>query len=52
MSAEAKFVSRYDQRVELVRGILKQDTKLDAKNADALAIRLLHALDATPEKLR
>lgn len=52
MSAEATFVSRYDLRVQRVRAIVEDGTKLDHEAAHTLAVRLLNALDTIPEKAR
>ncbi len=52
MSTEATYISRYDQRVKLVQGVLGKDTELTGKATRALAVRVLHTLDAIPEKVR
>ena len=52
MTTEAAFVSRYDLRVELVRDVLKENTKLSDTACQALAVRLLHTMDTIPEQMR
>ncbi|OAP29174.1 RGCVC family protein [Amycolatopsis rubida] len=52
MTSELSFVSRYDQRLALVRDVLAQDTGLTEAACQALAARLLHVLDEAPERLR
>ena len=52
MTTENAFVSRYDQRVKLVRDVLKENTKLPDDACQALAVRLLHTIDAIPEPRR
>ena len=52
MSATATYVSRYDQRVKLVRDIMTANAKLDDKTASKLAVLVLHAVDSIPEKVR
>lgn len=51
-SAETVFVSRYEQRVALVRGLLDRDAGLGGSACHALAVRLLRLLDEAPENLR
>lgn len=46
------FTPRYEQRVKLVQGIVQSHTTLDETAASDLAVRMLHALDTIPEKLR
>ncbi|TCO57323.1 DUF6307 family protein [Actinocrispum wychmicini] len=52
MTATVKYVSRYDQRVNLVQGALKTNSKLSDKAAHELAEHVLEALDHMPEKVR
>jgi hypothetical protein len=52
MAAATKFVSRYDQRVKLVKDIVTTQTKLDSRTASELAVLILHAVDSIPEKVR
>lgn len=52
MTAGTTFVSRYDQRVKLVRDIVTEHTKLGNKAASELAVLVLHAIDSIPEKVR
>ncbi len=52
MTTDVAFVSRYDLRVELVRDVLKQNTKLSDSASRELAVRLLHAMDSIPERMR
>ncbi|MET7995834.1 DUF6307 family protein [Amycolatopsis sp. NPDC005232] len=52
MTTDVTVVSRYDLRVKLVRDVLKENTKLDEKACQALAVQLLHAMDANPERMR
>ena len=50
MTTDAVFVSRYDLRVKLVRDVLKENTKLSDDVCQALAVKLLHAMDTIPER--
>jgi hypothetical protein len=52
MTNDVGFVSRYDQRVVLVRDVLKADTDLSEAACQALTVRLLHVIDEAPEKVR
>ncbi|MFB9926724.1 DUF6307 family protein [Amycolatopsis halotolerans] len=52
MTSELSFVSRYEQRLALVRDVLEQDTGLTGPACQTLAVRLLHLLDEAPERLR
>jgi hypothetical protein len=52
MTSNALFVSRYDHRVKLVQDIVKANTQLSDQKCRALAVRLVHALDTIPEKVR
>ncbi len=52
MTTEAAFASRYDQRVRLVRDVLKENTKLSDTACQDLAVRLLHTMDTIPEQMR
>jgi hypothetical protein len=46
------FLSRYEQRVNLVENTVKENSPLSAEEARALAIRLLRTLEEIPEKMR
>lgn len=52
MTADIRFVSRYDFRLKLVQDILKEETKLTDKASHALAVRVVRALDTIPERVR
>lgn len=54
MSAEARPtpMSRYDQRMKLVRDIVQAHSTLDDKTASKIALNVLQALDTVPEKVR
>ncbi|HWD04421.1 MAG TPA: DUF6307 family protein [Amycolatopsis sp.] len=52
MTTDATYVSRYDRRVELVRAVLKENTKLSDKACRSLAVILLHTMDTVPERMR
>ena len=52
MTGDVVFVSRYDQRVALVRDVLKTETGLSESACRALAVRLLRLIDEAPEKIR
>lgn len=52
MTTDTAFVSRYDLRVKLVQDVLKENTKLSDDNCQELAVRLLHTIDNTPERVR
>lgn len=52
MTTEAAFASRYDQRVRMVRDVLKENTELSDTACQALAVRLLHTMDTIPEQMR
>ncbi|QRP47908.1 DUF6307 family protein [Amycolatopsis sp. FDAARGOS 1241] len=52
MTSDVVFVSRYDQRILLVRDALKADTDLTESACQALAVRELHLIDEAPEKVR
>jgi Family of unknown function (DUF6307) len=52
MTATVEYLSLHDQRVKLVQGALKQNSKLSDKASLDLAVHVLAALDYMPEKLR
>lgn len=52
MAIETVYVSRYDQRVNLVAAALTKNSKLSEKAAVELAKHVLDALDHIPEKIR
>lgn len=51
-STARKYVSLYEQRIELVASALTQHSKLSAKDASDLAVHVLYAIDHIPEKVR
>jgi hypothetical protein len=52
VTATVKFVSRHDQRVQMVQRALKDHSKLSDKATLELAEHVLEALDHMPEKVR
>ena len=46
------FLSRYEQRVNLVENTVKENSPLSDEEARTLAIRLLRTLEEIPEKMR
>jgi hypothetical protein len=52
MNADTVPVSRYEIRVDIVKKIVNQHTKLDNAAAFALAVDMVKALDTVPEKVR
>lgn len=52
MTANTAYVSRYDLRVKVVRDVLKENTKLSGDACQELAVKLLHTMDNTPERMR
>jgi hypothetical protein len=44
--------SPYEERVELIKDTLTTNSALDDDTARSLAIRVLHTLEAIPEKVR
>ena len=52
MTTAAKYVSAYDQRVNLIKDILSNHSKLSDKSSFELAERILNALNHIPEKVR
>ncbi|OZM70153.1 hypothetical protein CFN78_26645 [Amycolatopsis antarctica] len=52
ITTDVTLPSRYDQRVLLVQGIVREHSPLDGQAALDLAVRMVHALDTVPEKLR
>jgi uncharacterized protein DUF6307 len=52
MAVTTVYVSRYDQRVNLVANALTQNSKLTEDAAVELAKHVLNALDHIPEKIR
>jgi hypothetical protein len=52
MITTTAYVSRYEKRVKLVEGIVREDTGLSPEQSHILAVRLLHTLDTLPETLR
>jgi hypothetical protein len=52
MTADMKYVSMYDLRVQMVQKALRDNSKLDDKASHDLAVHVLDALDHIPEKAR
>jgi hypothetical protein len=52
MSSPVKYVSVYNQRVELIKSTLQAHTKLNDKAAVELAEHVLDVLNHLPEKVR
>ncbi|MBE1468258.1 DUF6307 family protein [Kibdelosporangium phytohabitans] len=52
MTTTAKYVSRYDERVTLIKDTLREHSKLDEKTSFDLAERILDVLNHIPEKVR
>ncbi|BBY28181.1 DUF6307 family protein [Mycolicibacterium sediminis] len=42
----------YGRRVELVKAVIQDKSKLDDDQAREIAVHVLHALDSIPEKMR
>jgi Family of unknown function (DUF6307) len=51
-STARKYVSLYEQRIQLVADALTQHSKLSEEDASDLAAHVLHAIDHIPEKVR
>lgn len=51
-ASPASFRTPYDRRIELVSNTIRANSKLNAAAADALAVHVLRALNAIPEKMR
>ena len=51
-TSDIVYVSRYDQRVKRVQDVVKEQTNGSDTDCRALAVRVLHALDTIPEKMR
>ncbi len=45
-------LSRYERRVDLVRAVLAERTKLKTAAATALAVEILSVIDHIPERVR
>ena len=52
MTSKGTYVSRYDQRVQLVAAELRARSELTEQAAMELAGHVLYALDHIPEKVR
>lgn len=52
MTSATTFRTPYENRVALVKDTIMARSKLSDKAADDLAVRVLHALDSIPEKMR
>ena len=46
------FRTPYDDRVDLVKGVISSHSKLDDGAAAELAVHVLRALNSIPEKMR
>ena len=46
------YTSLYEHRVEMVRSVLEQNSKLGAKKSAEVAVLVLHAIDHIPETVR
>jgi hypothetical protein len=46
------YTSLYDHRVEMVRNVIEQNSKLGTKRSADLAVLVLHAIDHIPEAVR
>lgn len=52
MIAPADSPTRYQLRIDRVKKIVMEDTKLGDAKALALAVRMVHELDTVPEPVR
>jgi hypothetical protein len=52
MTTAVKYVSGYDQRVNLIKDVLNNHSKLSEKASLELAERILNALNHIPAKVR
>jgi hypothetical protein len=52
MEIEHKYVSPYENRIQLVTGALVDHSQLDGETATELAAHVLRAIDHIPEKIR
>lgn len=52
MNAPTTFRTPYEKRVELVKQVILTNATLDDDSAGKLAVKVLHALDSIPEKIR
>jgi Family of unknown function (DUF6307) len=52
MTSESTVLSPYEKRIGLVRETLQKYSSLDDVAAGELAVRVLHALNSIPEKVR
>jgi hypothetical protein len=52
MATQPMIMSQYEQRVTIVRDIVKSHSKISEKAASEIAVRILQVLDTVPEKLR
>jgi len=52
MTAATTLLTQYDRRRKLVQDIVKDNSGLTDDAAADIAVRVLHALDRVPEKLR
>jgi hypothetical protein len=50
--SKAAVLSPYEHRVELVQGVVSENTKLDKKASRELSVSILLVLDQIPEKVR
>ncbi|SFR27951.1 hypothetical protein SAMN04488564_11262 [Lentzea waywayandensis] len=49
---ESTYTSAYDRRLKMVEDVLTDRTKLGGKDARAVAVQVLRALDHIPERVR
>jgi hypothetical protein len=52
MTITAEYMSRYDQRVKLVKDVLREHSKLSEKASAELAEHVVDALNHVSEKVR
>jgi hypothetical protein len=52
MPTQPMIMSQYEQRVTIVRDIVKSHSKISEKAASEIAVHILQVLDTVPEKLR
>jgi hypothetical protein len=52
MTAQTIALSRYEGRLKTVADVIQAHSKLSAKAAGEIAVRVLHSLDTIPERIR
>jgi uncharacterized protein DUF6307 len=52
MTTATEPITRYRMRIDRVKHIVLEHTKLDDAEALALAVHMVHELDTVPERLR